>query len=179
MAGRTFLSWSYALLADSYIALGDLDAADAAHKKQLELTPQNPWKHANYADFLLESAGDVQHALDEAERAHALADNGDSRYVLANARIERANRSLWERNDVPRARADYDAALALDPRRGDAYYGRAACSRYLAMVNHDPKLVAKAREDLERALKIDPNHALSRRAMADLDAVTRAAKSER
>ena len=171
------LSWAHQLLGDSYTALGDIDAADAALRKQIELAPQNPWKHENYAHFLLHSVGDVQRAIEEAEKSLAMsADNWSTRSTLATARLERGIRTLWQIRDPDRARPDFDAAIAFSTEWPEPYYARAAAWRALAVARHDPSLVAKARADLKAALAASPKYALAQQALNDLDRVTAAAK---
>jgi tetratricopeptide (TPR) repeat protein len=171
-------TWAHQFLADSYTGLGDIDAADAAHKKQIELAPQNAWKRANYAYFLLHVAGDPQRAIEEAETGRAMMDHFGAARTLAEAHIEKGHRFLWGAGDAARARAEYDAALAIEKRWPAALYGRAACWRALAISEHDPSLVKRAREDLTAALALSPKFTLARKAMDELDRVTAAAKSK-
>jgi tetratricopeptide (TPR) repeat protein len=71
----------------------------------------------------------------------------------AAAYIARGNDS-WRKGNWDRARADYDAALAFDPRSAVAYYNR-GCAR---QARGD---FQGALEDYNRAIEINPKHAAS------------------
>lgn len=68
-----------------YILKGDLEAADAWYKRQLEYEPSNAWAWGNYAGFLLYRRGDVDGAIKNGEKALSIMNYGMARFTLACA----------------------------------------------------------------------------------------------
>ena len=173
------LAAAYAALARAYTELGDIDAADAAYRRRIEIDPKNPWEHGNYSHFLLKAAGDIPRAIEEARTALALMNYGVARGCLADALTERANATLWEHGKVDDAIHDYDEAIKAYPSAIDALYGRAAAYRKHSILNHDPRRIAQARADLKVAVTTDPKWTDAKRALEELDAVEAFAKTKK
>ena len=171
--------WAHQFLSDAYAGLGDVDAADAAHRKQIELAPQNVWKRANYAHFLVMVAGDPKRAIVEAEKALAITSDQTARTTLAKAHSDLGLRKLWGAGDAEGALAEYEKSIAVERYWPQPYFGRAACWRAMAISRHDPTLVAKARADLKLVLEQFPKYTPTKAAMEELDAVEAAAKEKK
>jgi Tfp pilus assembly protein PilF len=62
-----------------------------------------------------------------------------------------------------------DKALEYDPDDSYACHSLAVSYQRLAAQTHDSKLLETAKEYYRRALKIDPNHEASKRALATLE----------
>ncbi len=173
------LDGAYSMLATAYTELGDIDAADAAHRRLIDLQPKDAWLHGNYSYFLLVAAGDTRRSIEEAHAALAIMDYGVARGNLANALTERADLTLWSLGSIEEAIRDYDEAIRAHSGAVAAYYGRAAAYRRKAIERHDPKSVALARSDLKKVMAISPRWGNAPAVLAELDAVEIVASAKR
>jgi len=171
---------AHVALADALGAQGRLEEAIAEYQAALRATAGNPWQEGQVLASLgvaLLDAGRPEEARRTLERALALQPENDQ--LLVNlaamvggagdaARAEAlARRALqanpaqagaWvifgnlamERGDGPGALAAFDRAIALDPDRGEAHYGRALV---LEAMERGPESCRALREALQATLR--------------------------
>lgn len=148
------LALAYRIRAIAYLNLRQAEPARADFEASLAIEPGDL--------YTLFGRGMALNGLDRA--AEALA---DFERVLARRRdpaifYARGMAYLKLRN-LRAAAADFDEALALQPRYAPAYYGR-------GLVHHVQGQTIRARDDYERALSIDPGFANAREALKALQA---------
>lgn len=158
------------------------DEALTNYEKAIQLTPDNVWFYLNQAEALV-NMGQREDALLAVERAVQLAP-GSTIPLLRKGAILRQ----LERHDE--ALAVYDQTLALNPREFGAWYGKArvygaldqtaeALAAFQQLSHHHPSNASvwvwygealleanqpqEALRILQRALLIDPNHAIAQR----------------
>lgn len=160
------LGWAYAQLAQAHGAAGDLDGADAAHRRLVALDPANAFAHGNYASFLTD-AGDYEKAIAEGNAALAIRDYPMVRNTLSRAHSLYGDELLWMQQSEERALAEYNEATSLNPRNGAPFYGRAAVTRARAVAKQ-VKMPPEARSDLEHAIALEPEWTQAKVALSEL-----------
>jgi len=153
IAPRSEAAWT--ALAWQLFQTGRYDEAYIAYKNAIDITEAYWLAHANLGYMLME----LNH-LDEAEKelARAVALNPyypKSQLHLAVTRARRGN--------LPEALKTVDQGIALNPNDADLHYGRAYI---MEMMNHP----AEERQELEAAVRLDPDHAAARARLRALNA---------
>jgi WD40 repeat protein/Tfp pilus assembly protein PilF len=151
-------------LADVLADMGDLDAADQARQKQIEVVPDSAWAKGDYAEFLLRR-GDCKGAIAMASRAVAQLSYGAGKETLARAYCAEGEGHLWDDHDAPAARRSFDAASHAFPSSACAAYGLGAYHQYLGVTQDKLFERMAARAEYERALSLDPKDGLARKAL--------------
>jgi len=150
--------WSaYAYLADIYGESNMLDDAHATHRAQIAEFPRSEFAHGNYATFLLR-IGEIDRAIEEAERAVALVPYPRAVYVLVSAYASKADQ-LWGQRRFEEA-ARYVEKIARI-RGGESPETYAAVGQFYERAAGElarPEMRAKAREAYEAALRLDPEY---------------------
>jgi tetratricopeptide (TPR) repeat protein len=136
----------------AYRAKGDFDRALADLDKALRLDPKS-------ALALLERASNY-HAKGEFDRAIADYDGAIAAQPKSAAAFSGRGETYRAKNDLDRAIADYDKALQLDDNLVTAYGGRARAYRGKG---------ERAKEDLEAALRLDPQLAPAKDALDEVN----------
>ncbi|MGD0525819.1 MAG: protein kinase [Polyangiaceae bacterium] len=152
-------------LIDIYQRLGDMDGADEAYRRSVELEPGSAWTKGDYAAFLIKK-GDYDGAIVQARAALAQMHYGVAVRTLADAYCARGAEQLWNQYDPAAAKAAFDEAAAVDPKDACAPYGLGACEQYLAVTRHEPARFASAKAAYQRATSLDPDNALAKIATA-------------
>jgi tetratricopeptide (TPR) repeat protein len=155
------LSW----ITELYEREGDMDGADEAYRRLLELRPESAWLKGDYASFLIQK-GDYDGAIAEARAALAQKSYGVAIRTLAEAYCARGAEQLWDHGDAAAAKAAFDQAAIVDPKDACAPYGLGACEQYLAVTRHEPARFASAKAAYQRATSLDPDNALAKIAAA-------------
>ena len=146
------LAQAYVSLGIALKAQGDLPAAIANYQRALQIDPELSAAHANLGVALarvIEKSATVEgdtsadrDMLDSLQRAVAI--DGRDVHSRQNLAVALSRRRMW-----PQAAEQFNAALALDPRRQDS------CIALHAVLERQ-QLHAAAREVCERWLQINP-----------------------
>jgi len=128
-----------------YLGLGviyairhDYDSAGFCFRKALEIKPDFPEGHSNYANFL-----DILGKTDSALQQYGVAISENPDAVIPYMNRARINLVVLNKPDL--AITDYNKALALKPEKADAYYGRAKAYDKKGDKTHALQDVEKAR----------------------------------
>lgn len=162
---KTLASAEESLL-ETYTELGDLDAVDELHRRNVARNPKSAWIHGNYAGFLLQR-GNYGRAIELANQAIALSDYGLVHVTLAAAHVGAATEALWGRRDRDGATSHLAVALKQNPNSADAHYAMAAVHRMRAVQGRDRNALAESKKELLIALKLDPEHGFAKHAMQE------------
>ncbi len=142
-------------LQKTYEHLGDFDAVDALHRRAIAREPRNPRLLLNYAGFL-NSRGDYLRAEEVARASLDLSDSPAAHVNHASANVGLGIFQLWDRRDVDRAAAFFEAAVKEHPASALGHCGLAAVHRARAARARDRKELERAKRELEIAAKLDP-----------------------
>jgi len=161
---------------EAHFALGDQFAAvpgrldDAIHEYQIaeHLWPISPWVHINLGNALLQ-AGRTTEAITEFETAvrSDASTPGAVRPHQADAHYGLGNAYMNVPGQLPRAIAEYEAALRIDPGFAVAHYN---LGNALART---PGRLADAIGEYRIALRLDPNNMDARHELERLGAAAR------
>ena len=139
---------THKLLGDALARVGRTADAIAAYREALRLAPN--LVEARFArGFLHASAG---HDAEAEADFDAVLERFPKHPLALNARGEVRYRT----DRHAEAKADFDAAIEADPKFSVAYYNRALALKKLATGADEARFIAEAREDLYRALFLDP-----------------------
>lgn len=145
------LATYYTMLGDSYYQAGDASKGFAAYDNALFMEPSNPLTLNNYAYFLAESNGDLEKARRMSEKALEL-DAENPTYIDTYAWI------LFKLKDYKEALEFQQKAIEISEKNGEEpgaeYFHHMGD---ILFMNHEP---AKALENWEKALKLDPENEL-------------------
>jgi Tfp pilus assembly protein PilF len=157
----------YALLEDVYRAKSDAAARDQVFQREIEVDPDSAWTKGNYAAFLA-ARGECDRAIELARAALAQMEYGMGRVTLADAYVCKGNAQLWDQGKPDDARASFARALTTHQDTAGAWYGLGAWHALEAVRTKTTAPLAEARTAYEKALAIDPKHALAREELAVL-----------
>ncbi len=160
---------AFSFLADAYEGLNDTEAADLAHRRQIELDPDSAWAKGAYAGFLINS-GDWDGAVAMAQKSLAQMRYPAGERELANAYCGQAACLLWDHDDaVDLAERTFRKALETDPTAPCAAYGLGAYHQLVGTSRHDVEQLAQARSWYVKAAALDPKNEHVRKALAALN----------
>jgi Tfp pilus assembly protein PilF len=154
-------------LAEAYVKEGDIEAGDAAYRRDIELAPNSPWAKGEYARFLLRR-GESQAALDMAQQALYQLEYPLARRVASQAQCVRGEALLWNGDTAGSGRAFWEASRA-DPTYSRVPYDLGALHQYLGVTLSDSAEIDQARSWYRNAMRLDPKDELAARALAILE----------
>ena len=145
----------YGLLSRVHRLRNDLDAAEEAYRKVLEIKP-DAWGEVNYASFLLEARKDFDGAIDHARKSLKHGDFWTGRRVLAQAALAKADDLLWRRKKPVEAEPLFRLAIEKNPRLYEAHFGLGVCRYLEGERRKDPKTLLEAQGHLILAIRLNP-----------------------
>jgi cellulose synthase operon protein C len=149
----------YILAGEMYESQKKWDEAKGMYQKALEIQPDNPRASNNLAYLLLQQGGNVDMALAMAQTARrGMPDSSNAADTLGWAYFQKG---------VYKSAIDmFQESLRLNERRGAS--DDATVHYHLGLAYEKLNQPALARQQLERVLKIDPNHDDARKALSQL-----------
>jgi len=141
-------------LAEMYEEMGRADDADSEFRQAVSLAPLETKMRNSYGEFLLK-----QERPSEAREQFARSAEADANWSA----YENLGDLDAKAGDAQKARADYQAAVALNPIDNHAYFG-------LAMLDEKEGRVADAVRDYRAGLETDPRNAVALAAVERLTA---------
>ncbi len=149
----------YILSGEMYESQSQWDQAKAMYQKALEIQPNNPLASNNLAYVILQQGGNVDVALAMAQTARrGMPDSSNAADTLGWAYFQKG---------VYQSAIDmFQESLRLNERRGAP--DDPTVHYHLALAYERVNQPAQARQQLERVLKINPNHADARKALSEL-----------
>ncbi|MGD0163805.1 MAG: tetratricopeptide repeat protein [Candidatus Sulfotelmatobacter sp.] len=149
----------YILAGEMYESQSNWDQAKGMYQKALEIQPDNPLASNNLAYVMLEQGGNVDVALEMAQTARrGMPDSSNAADTLGWAYFQKG---------VYRSAIDmFQESLRLSEKRGAA--DDPTVHYHLGLAYQKANQPAQARQQLERALKINPNNSEARKALAEL-----------
>ena len=149
----------YILAGEMYESQSNWDQAKGMYQKALEIQPDNPLASNNLAYVMLEQGGNVDVALEMAQTARrGMPDSSNAADTLGWAYFQKG---------VYRSAIDmFQESLRLSEKRGGA--DDTTVHYHLGLAYQKANQPAQARQQLERALKINPNNSEARKALAEL-----------
>jgi WD40 repeat protein/Tfp pilus assembly protein PilF len=164
---RHYASNGFAKLAEVFEKSGEVDGAEQAHQREIELQPELAWAKGNYATFLIHK-GDYEGAIAMSRQALAQMKYGAAERTLADAYCLKGEQLLWDRGDGNAAGRAFQDAAEADPSEGRAAYDLGAYHQYLAVTQRDSRQMDEAKRWYAKAVGLDPKDELSKRALAAL-----------
>jgi Tfp pilus assembly protein PilF len=153
-------------LAEVYVRKGDIDAADEAYKRDVELAPASPWAKGEYARFLVQK-GSYDAALEMANQALFQLKFGMAKRVEAQVYCVRGEMLLWN-GDTDGASTVLWQAEGADHTYARASYDIGALHQYLGVTGRDGGEVEQARSWYRKAIALDPTDGAAAAALAAL-----------
>ncbi len=149
----------YILAGEMYESQSNWDQAKAMYQKALEIQPDNPLASNNLAYVMLQQGGNVDVALAMAQTARrGMPDSSNAADTLGWAYFHKG---------VYQSAIDlFQESLRLSEKRGAA--DDPTVHYHLGLAYEKVNQPAQARQQLERALKINPNNNDARKALAEL-----------
>jgi tetratricopeptide (TPR) repeat protein len=149
----------YILAGEMYESQSDWSNAKAMYQKALEIQPDNPLASNNLAYVMLQQGGNVDVALAMAQTARrGMPDSSNAADTLGWAYFHKG---------VYQSAIDmFQESLRLNEKRGAA--DDPTVHYHLGLAYEKVNQPAQARQQLERALKINPNNSDARKALAEL-----------
>jgi len=149
----------YILAGEMYESQRDWNHAKAMYQKALEIQPDNPLASNNLAYVILDEGGNVDVALAMAQTARrGMPDSSNAADTLGWAYFHKG---------VYKSAIDlFLESLRLNEKRGAA--DDPAIHYHLGLAYEKTNQPAQARQQLERALKINPNDSEARKALSEL-----------
>jgi tetratricopeptide (TPR) repeat protein len=149
----------YILAGEMYESERDWNNAKAMYQKALEIQPDNPLASNNLAYVILDEGGNVDVALAMAQTARrGMPDSSNAADTLGWAYFHKG---------VYKSAIDlFLESLRLNEKRGAA--DDPAIHYHLGLAYEKTNQPAQARQQLERALKINPNDSEARKALSEL-----------
>jgi tetratricopeptide (TPR) repeat protein len=149
----------YILAGEMYESQRDWNNAKAMYQKALEIQPDNPLASNNLAYVILDEGGNVDVALAMAQTARrGMPDSSNAADTLGWAYFHKG---------VYKSAIDlFLESLRLNEKRGAA--DDPAIHYHLGLAYEKTNQPAQARQQLERALKINPNDSEARKALSEL-----------
>ena len=149
----------YILAGEMYESQSSWDQAKGMYQKALEIQPDNPLASNNLAYVMLQQGGNVDVAMAMAQTARrGMPDSSNAADTLGWAYFQKG---------VYRSAIDlFQESLRLSEKRGAA--DDPTVHYHLGLAYQKANQPAQARQQLERALKINPNNSEARKALAEL-----------
>jgi tetratricopeptide (TPR) repeat protein len=149
----------YILAGEMYESQKNWEQAKAMYQKALEIQPDNPRASNNLAYLLLQQGGNVDMALAMAQTARrGMPDSSNAADTLGWAYFQKG---------VYQSAIDmFQEALRLGEKRGVS--DDPTVHYHLGLAYQKVNQPGEARQQLERALKIDPNNSDARKALSEL-----------
>ncbi|MGA2645313.1 MAG: tetratricopeptide repeat protein [Candidatus Sulfotelmatobacter sp.] len=149
----------YILAGEMYESQSNWDQAKAMYQKALEIQPDNPLASNNLAYVMLEQGGNVDMALSMAQTARrGMPDSSNAADTLGWA--------YYQKGVYQSAIDLFQESLRLIEKRGGA--DSPTVHYHLGLAYEKANQPVQARQQLERALKINPNHTDARKALSEL-----------
>ncbi len=145
-----------------YWDMGDFDACEQAHLREIELDPQSAYAKGNYAKFLI-FKHDYDGAIRMSKQALSLMDFGSAKRRLSEAYCMQGEAQLWDQGDAARARETFALAVAADPTNFRGAYDQGALSQFEGRGNTASLLLALAW--YRKAATLSPNEPLPKAAL--------------
>jgi tetratricopeptide (TPR) repeat protein len=149
----------YILAGEMYESQQDWPDAKAMYQKALEIQPDNPLASNNLAYVMLEQGGNVDIALGMAQTAQR--GMPDSPYVA-----DTLGWAYYHKGVYKSAIDLFQESLRLNEKRGGV--DNPTVHLHLGLAYQKVNQPAQARQQLERALRINPNNSEARRALSEL-----------
>jgi predicted Zn-dependent protease len=146
---------------------GDVDAADQARRRQIDLVPESAWAKGDYAEFLIRK-GDVNAAIVMAQRAVNQLAYGAGKNTLAHAYCAQGESLLWTDHQADEAARSFQAAQGAFASAECAAYGLGAYHQYQGVTRNSSSELFVAKGLYEKATALEPENALARRALEAL-----------
>ena len=140
-------------LAEMYVEMGRLADADSQFREAVSLAPLDTGARNSYGHFLLQR-GRSSEAREQFARSAQADPNWEAYHNLADLDLAAG--------DPQKARAEYQAALALNPIDNHAHFG-------LAMLDEQQGRIADAVREYRAGLETDPRNASALAAMQRLE----------
>jgi tetratricopeptide (TPR) repeat protein len=149
----------YILAGEMYESQSEWNNAKAMYQKALEIQPQNPLASNNLAYVMLQQGGNVDVALAMAQTARrGMPDSSNAADTLGWAYFQKG---------VYQSAIDmFQESLRLNEKRGAA--DDPTVHYHLGLAYQKVNQPAQARQQLERALKINPNNSDAKKALSEL-----------
>jgi tetratricopeptide (TPR) repeat protein len=149
----------YILAGEMYESQSNWDQAKAMYQKALEVQPNYPLASNNLAYVMLQQGGNVDMALAMAQTAwRGMPDSSNAADTLGWA--------YFQKGVYQSAIEMFQESLRLNEKRGAA--DSTVVHYHLAMAYEKANQLSQARQQLERALKINPNNRDARKALSEL-----------
>ena len=149
----------YILAGEMYESQSNWDQAKAMYQKALEIQSDNPLASNNLAYVMLQQGGNVDVALAMAQTARrGMPDSSNAADTLGWA--------YFQKGVYPSAIELFQESLRLNEKKGAA--DDPNVHYHLGLAYQKANQPAQARQQLERALKINPNNSDARKALAEL-----------
>lgn len=149
----------YILAGEMYESQSNWDQARAMYQKALEIQHDNPLASNNLAYVMLQQGGNVDVALAMAQTARrGMPDSSNAADTLGWA--------YFQKGVYQSAIELFQESIRLNEKKGAA--DDPTVHYHLGMAYEKINQPAQARQQLERALKINPNHSDARKALAEL-----------
>ncbi len=149
----------YILAGEMYESQSNWDQAKAMYQKALEIQPNQPVASNNLAYVMLQQGGNVDVAL-------ALAQTGRRGMPDSSNAADTLGWAYYKKGVYQSAIDMFQESLRLSEKRGAA--DDPTVHYHLALAYQKVNQPAQARQQLERVLKINPNHSDARKALSEL-----------
>jgi WD40 repeat protein/Flp pilus assembly protein TadD len=156
-------SGEFEALHNLYWDMGDFDACEQAHLREIELDPQSAYAKGNYAGFLIYKH-DYDGAIRMSKQALSLMDYGAAKRRLSEAYCMQGEAQLWDQGDAAGATEAFARAAAADPTNFRSSYDQGALYQFEARGNAAPLLLALGW--YRKAATLSPNEPLPKAALA-------------
>jgi tetratricopeptide (TPR) repeat protein len=142
-----------------YESQNDWSNAKTMYQKALEIQPDNPLASNNLAYVMLQQGGNVDVALAMAQTAHrGMPDSSNAADTLGWA--------YYQKGVYQSAIEMFQESLRINEKRGAA--DDPTIHYHLGLAYQKVNQPAQARQQLERALKINPNNNDAKKALSEL-----------
>ncbi len=149
----------YILSGELYEARKDYDHAKAMYQQALNISPDQPLASNNLAFVMLEQGGNVDVAMGLAQTARrGMPDSPAAADTLGWA--------FYQKGIYQSAIGQFQEALRLGAKHGDP--DDADVHYHLGLAYEKANQNAQARQQLEKAVKLSPNHTDAKKALSDL-----------
>jgi tetratricopeptide (TPR) repeat protein len=149
----------YILAGEMYESQSDWSNAKTMYQKALEIQPDNPLASNNLAYVMLQQGGNVDVALAMAQTAHrGMPDSSNAADTLGWA--------YYQKGVYQSAIEMFQESLRINEKRGAA--DDPTIHYHLGLAYQKVNQPAQARQQLERALKINPNNNDAKKALSEL-----------
>jgi len=146
---------------------GDVDAADQARRRQIDLVPESAWAKGDYAEFLIRK-GDVNAAIVMAQRAVNQLAYGAGKNTLAHAYCAQGESLLWTDHQADEAARSFQTAQGAFASDECSAYGLGEYHQYQGVTRNSSSELFVAKRLYEKATTLEPENALARRALEAL-----------